>query len=198
MYEYLTGKITAVDNDFVVIENNGIGYRIYTAASTLEALTEGKEGVKLYTHLHIREGVMDLYGFATRDELNMFKLLLTVTGIGPRAAVSVLSAVRPAGFALAVVTDDVDTLTRAQGIGKKTAQKIILELKDKIGREQFASLPESKPAVADRTVFNEAVSALMVLGYTSLEANRAVEFVGREENDLEMIIKKALRFLAGS
>ena len=196
MYEYLTGKITAVDNDFVVIENNGIGYRVYTAASTLEALTEGKEGVRLYTHLHIREGVMDLYGFATRDELNMFRLLLTVTGIGPRAAVSVLSAVRPAGFALAVVTDDVDTLTRAQGIGKPL--KNILELKDKIGREQFASLPESKPAVVDRTVFNEAVSALMVLGYTSLEANRAVGFVSREENDLEMIIKKALRFLAGS
>lgn len=198
MYEYIKGKTVSINDDYVVIENNGVGYRIYTANSTIDMLEIGEE-VKLYTHLHVREGIMDLYGFYTLEELNMFLLLLTVSGIGPKAAVSIISAIQPAGIALAVATDDVSMLTRAQGVGKKTAQKIILELKDKINAGQFVSLDEIKQGtVINGNVCDEAVSALMMLGYTHFEATRAVSKVAGDETSLETVIKKALKCIAGS
>ncbi len=196
MYEYITGKLAIKGTDYIVMENNGIGYRVHTSLNTLENPGKAGDEITLHTHLYVREGIMDLYGFATEDELKMFRLLLSVSGIGPRAAVSIISAVRPSGFALAVVSEDVDSLTRAQGIGRKTAMKLIVELKDKISREQFAP-GEVKTTADESSVYNEAVSALMVLGYTSLEAGRAVSSVADSSKDLEMTIKKALKYLAG-
>lgn len=195
MYEYIRGKVTAVEEDYTVIENSGIGYRVYTAYSTLANLKEGQNDVMLHTCLYLREGVMDLYGFLTRDEMSMFRLLLMVSGVGPRAAVSVISAIGPAEFALAVISDDVKTLTKAPGIGQKTAQKIILELKDRISREQFAAVETNVPSGDGDSVFSEATNALRMLGYTQLEANRAVAAAGSDD-DLETVIKKALKILA--
>ena len=142
---------------------------------------------------------MSLYGFATQEELGMFELLLTVSGVGPKAALALLSAVSPSKFGLAVITDDTKTLTRAQGIGAKMAQRIILELKDKIKKEQLALNTgagfEKAAAAGGSSRLSEAVSALMVLGYTPLEANRAVAAVYSDDLDLETIIRNSLKGL---
>ncbi|MFY9569285.1 MAG: Holliday junction branch migration protein RuvA [Acetivibrionales bacterium] len=201
MYAYIKGKLEARGSDHIIIEAGGVGYRIYTTQSTLDEagrIELGQE-FRAYTHLHVREDVMNLFGFATHEELSVFKLLLTVTGVGPKVALSLLSAVSTSKFSLAVITDDIKTLTKAQGIGKKMAQRIILELRDKIRKEQFAvradegsALPE-EPQSGSR--LSEAVSALMVLGYTQAEANRAVASVYSDEAELEEIIRNALKGL---
>ena len=142
---------------------------------------------------------MSLYGFATQEELNMFEMLLTVSGVGPKAALSLISAVAPSRFGLAVITDDAKTLTRAQGIGKKLAQRIILELKDKIKKEQLATAVKDGFEKADvqpgSSRISEAVSALIVLGYTRAEASRAVASVYSEDSDTETVVKNALKSL---
>lgn len=201
MYAYIKGKLAYKHNDNIVVEANGVGYKISTALSTIEAIGSEGTDVKVYTHLYVREDVMSLYGFITQEELGMFELLITVSGVGPKAAVSLLSAVSPSKFGLAVITDDSKTLTRAQGIGSKMAQRIILELKDKIKKEQLSAIAETakeqQPVMArgDSKV-SEAVSALMVLGYTAVEASRAVSAVYSDDTDLEVIIKGALKNLA--
>jgi Holliday junction DNA helicase RuvA len=143
---------------------------------------------------------MSLYGFCTQEELSMFELLISVSGVGPKAAVSLLSSITPSKFSLAVITDDAKTLTKAQGVGSKMAQRIILELKDKIKKEQMVATEklkeESVPADGENTRIPEAISALMVLGYTPIEASRAVSAVYSDDMDLESIIKNALKGLA--
>jgi Holliday junction DNA helicase RuvA len=142
---------------------------------------------------------MDLFGFATHEELSVFKLLLTVSGVGPKVALSLLSAVSPSKFSLAIITDDVKTLTKAQGVGNKMAQRIILELKDKIKKEQLAFRADTGPLLPQEpqagSGLSEAVSALMVLGYTQAEANRAVAAVYSDGMELEEIIRNALKGL---
>lgn len=201
MYAYIKGRLEYRHSDYIVVEAGGIGYRINTALSTIEATGQIGAEIKVYTHLYVREDIMSLYGFATQEELGMFELLLTVSGVGPKAAIALISSVSPSKFGLAVITDDAKTLTRAQGIGSKMAQRIILELKDKIKKEQLAAIPggskDSPGAVLPResSRVSEAVSALMVLGYTALEASRAVSAVYSEELDLETIIKNSLKGL---
>jgi len=199
MFAFIKGRLDYKHNDYIVVETNGVGYKINTALSTIETIGQVGTEVKLFTHLYVREDIMNLYGFLTQEELGMFELLISVSGVGPKAAVSVISSVSPSKFGLAVITDDAKTLTRAQGIGNKMAQRIILELKDKIKKEQL-SAPESASDI--KTVQNrensrvsEAVSALMVLGYTPLEASRAVSAVYSEDMDLETIVKGALKSL---
>lgn len=197
MFAYVKGRLAAKDKDFIVVEANGIGYRIHTSLSTLEALgTVGNE-VKIHTHLYVREDAMSLFGFASVEELGMFELLITVSGVGPKAAISLISTVSASKFGLAVITDDAKALTKAQGIGGKTAQRIILELKDKIKKEQItafgANMGDNTPPGQTASVSYEAASALMALGYTPLEANRAVAAVYAEGMDLEAVIKGALK-----
>lgn len=199
MYAYIKGTLSYKHNEFVVVEAGGVGYKITTALSTIETIgTVGTE-VKVFTHLHVREDIMSLYGFLTQEELGMFELLLTVSGVGPKAAVSLISSVSPSKFGLAVITEDAKTLTKAQGVGTKVAQRIILELKDKIKKEQLTSGAVTKEEISiasrDNSRASEAISALMVLGYTPLEASRAVSAVYSEEMDLEAVIKSALRGL---
>jgi Holliday junction DNA helicase RuvA len=198
MYAYIRGKLEAKGGDYIIIDAGGIGYKVFTSLSTLEAAGQTGNEFKAFTHLYVREDIMSLYGFATQEELGMFELLLTVSGVGPKAALALLSAVSPSKFGLAVITDDAKTLTRAQGIGAKMAQRIILELKDKIKKEQLAlntGAGFEKAAVGGNSRQSEAVSALMVLGYTMVEANRAVAAVYSEELDLESIIRNALKGL---
>lgn len=200
MYAYIKGRLEYRHNDYIILEAGGIGYRINTALSTIESTGQLGSELKVYTHLYVREDVMSLYGFATQEELGMFELLLTVSGVGPKAAISLISAVAPSKFGLAVITDDARTLTRAQGVGSKMAQRIILELKDKIKKEQLAAMPgapkDSGPAVPkEGSRVSEAISALMVLGYTAIEASRAVSAVYSEDMDLENIIKSSLKSL---
>lgn len=200
MFAYIRGRLEYKNNDFLIVESNGVGYRIFTSLSTISDIGEIGQEVKVYTYLYVREDVISLYGFLTQEELNVFELLISVSGVGPKAAVSVLSAISPSRFSLAVITDDVKTLTKAQGIGKKIAQRIILELKDKIKKEQLTEYAQSeeggKVLDTDSSKMAEAVSALMVLGYSPAEANKAVSAVYREDMDIETIIKNALKGLA--
>lgn len=199
MFAYIKGRLEYKHNEYIVIEANGIGYKINTAMSTIDAVGRIGDEVKIFTHLYVREDNISLYGFVTQEELGMFELLITVSGVGPKAAISLLSAVSTSKFGLAVITDDVKTLTKAQGVGTKVAQKIILELKDKIKKEQLSAvnnIDEEKMSRSNAgTRSSEAISALMVLGYTPLEASKAVAAVYSEEMDLESIIKSALKGL---
>lgn len=195
MYAYIRGRLEAKQNDLLIVEAGGIGYRIHTALSSIESAGMVGSEVKVYTHLHVREDAMSLFGFITQEELGMFELLLTVSGVGPKAALSLISAIPPSKFSLAVVTDDVKTITKAQGVGTKLAQRVILELKDKIKKEQLASLPSNDfgGVSSGGSKANEAISALMVLGYSAVEAGRAVAAVYSDDMDLETIIRNSLK-----
>lgn len=200
MYAYIKGKLEYKQNDCLIVEAGGIGYRIHTALSTFEALGHAGGDVKIYTHLHVREDIMSLYGFATQEELGMFELLITVTGVGPKAALSIISTVSPSKFGLAVITDDTGVLTKAQGVGGKLAQRIILELKDKIRKEQMTSagiagVSAKAEEAAGGSKVGEAISALMVLGYSYQEASRAVSAAHSDDMDLETLVKTALKGL---
>lgn len=199
MYAYIKGRLEARGGDYIIIEAGGVGYKVFTSLTTLEAAGQTGHEFKAFTHLYVREDIMSMYGFATQEELGMFELLLTVSGVGPKAALALLSAVSPSKFGLAVITDDAKTLTRAQGIGAKMAQRIILELKDKIKKEQLALNTgagfEKAVASGEGSRLSEAVSALMVLGYTPVEASRAVAAAYSDELDLETIIKNSLKGL---
>ncbi|NLV36148.1 MAG: Holliday junction branch migration protein RuvA [Clostridiaceae bacterium] len=199
MYAYIKGRIDSRGKDYIVIEAGGIGYKVFAPLSTLEAAVQNQD-FKVYTYLNVREDAMTLFGFATKEELAMFELLLTVSGIGPKAALAILSAVSPSQFGLAVITEDVKTLTGAQGIGPKLAKRVILELKDKISKEQ---LDMASGALGDKSIvpkegsrLSEAISALVVLGYSPMEASKAVASVYSDELDLETIIKNSLKGLS--
>lgn len=199
MYAYIKGSLEVRGKDHIIIEAGGIGYKLFVPLTTLEAAGQPGHEFKAFTYLHVREDIMSLFGFATQEELNMFELLLTVSGVGPKVALALLSAVSPSRFGLAVITDDVKTLTMAQGIGAKVAQRIILELKDKIKKEQLSMAagtgPDKSIASPGGSRLSEAVSALMVLGYTPAEASSAVASAYSDELDLEMIIKNSLKGL---
>jgi len=200
LFAYIRGKLEYKHNDYIVVEANGVGYKIYTSLSTIQNLEPVGNEVKIYTYLYVREDVMSLYGFLTQEELGMFELLLSVSGVGPKAAISVISSMSPSKFGLSVITNDYKSLTKAQGVGNKMAQRIILELKDKINKTELASSFSEKAQdsdeVKDNTRFSEAVSALIVLGYTASEANKAVASIYKEDMDVELVIKNALKTLA--
>lgn len=172
MYYYISGTVVSRQDGFVVIDNGGIGYKIFTSETTRTSLRDSGEAV-LYTYLHVREDIFDLYGFATNDERNMFLQLLSVSGVGPKAALAILSVMPPNSVALAVITNDAKLLTKAAGVGAKMAQRIILELKDKLKNAEI--LPaEITEEISITDSQSEAVSALMVLGYSQNDAKHAV------------------------
>lgn len=196
MYYSISG-IAEAKEGFLVIHTGGIGYKIFTSNTTLARVTNHQE-TTVYTYLNVKEDALDLYGFSTEEELSTFKLLLSVSGVGPKAALAVLSALTPTEFAMSVATQDAQTITRAQGVGKKMAEKIIVELKDKLKGVDLRdiageSAPEATPV--SNGILQEAVNALMVLGYSAYESRQAVKFVSSKSNQLEEIIKLALKEL---
>ncbi len=196
MYYSITGTALAKEN-FLVIHTGGVGYKIYTSNTTLARITNHQE-VTVYTYLNVKEDALDLYGFSTEEELSTFKLLLSVSGVGPKAALAVLSALTPTEFAMSVVTQDAQSITRAQGVGKKMAEKIIVELKDKlkgVDLRDIAGETAQPEVMAQNGVLQEAVNALMVLGYSAYESRQAVKFVSSKSDQLEEIIKLALKEL---
>jgi len=202
LFAYIKGMLEYKHNDYIVVEASGIGYKIYTSLSTIQNIEPIGKEVKVYTYLYVREDVMSLYGFLTQEELGMFELLLGVSGVGPKAALSVISSMSPSKFGLAVITDDFKSLTKAQGVGSKMAQRIILELKDKIKKMElignYSDKDETVNEKENNSRFSEAISALVVLGYTASEASKAVAAVYKEDMDLESVIKNALKTLARS
>ena len=191
MFSYIKGTLEYIGKDFVVVDVNGVGYKISTAIPTITGINL-KEQVKMYTYLYVREDIMSLYGFMKPEELDMFELLISVSGVGPKAAISMLCSVSPSKFALSLVTNDIKTLTTAQGIGSKMAQRIILELKDKIKSEQLVD--ENVEVVLSDNKLSEAINALIALGYSYNEASKAVKAID-QGYDVENIIKMALKSL---
>jgi Holliday junction DNA helicase RuvA len=194
MFYYLKGTVASLEPYLAVIDCGGVGYACNTTGSSLASLKVGEEAT-LYTYLHVREDLFDLYGFSTKNELSCFKLLLGISGVGPRAALSILSVCTPERLAMAVITGDEKALTSAQGIGKKIAQRIILELKDKIAKEQIPGGPVSSPGAASspQSKAGEASAALAVLGFSAAEAAEALRGIDTEAHPLEEIIKMALK-----
>lgn len=194
MYYYIKGTLVKKSENYIVVDANGVGYMINTSLTSIADAGETGREITIYTYLHVREDIMELYGFTTLEEKNMFLHLLSVSGVGPKAALAVLSVVTPAKFAVAVVTSDVKTITKAQGVGPKMAQRIILELKDKLKNEDLdIPLDDEEVAVVSDNK-NEAVSALVVLGYSPQEAQKALR--GIDGNlSVEDMIKRALASL---
>ena len=197
MFYYLDGTVAEILPGLAVIDCGGVGYACKTTNNTLAALKKGQRG-KLYTHLNVGEGIFELYGFAAQNELNSFRMLIGVSGVGPKAALAILSSATPEALAMAVVTEDAKALMAAPGIGKKIAQRIILELKDKMAKETAAGLDFSGgKGAAAATVFGskatEAAQALAVLGYSSQEAAAALKGIDVDNLPLEEIIRQSLR-----
>ncbi|MBQ5927611.1 MAG: Holliday junction branch migration protein RuvA [Oscillibacter sp.] len=197
MFYYLDGTVAELLPYLAVIDCGGVGYACKTTNNTLSRLKKGQKG-RVYTYLNVGEGIFDLYGFATQNELNSFKMLLGVSGVGPKAALAILSVGTPETLAMAIVTGDEKALTAAPGIGKKIAQRIILELKDKMAKETAAGLDFSggkgtpaAPVFSSKAT--EAAQALAVLGYSSQEAAAALKGIDVEGLPLEEIIRQSLR-----
>ncbi len=193
MIAYIRGLIEEYGEDYIVIDNNGIGYYISMPVNEIECVKGQKGIVKINTYHYVREDSIDLFGFLEKDGLNMFKLLLNISGVGPKAALSMLSALSPQNITLAIITGDEKALCKAQGVGKKLAQRIILELKDKFKNYDFQSKDEGESILANDSM--EAISALMSLGYTRQEAALAIKKVGTEDKDIKEIVKLALKAL---
>lgn len=198
MFYYLDGTVAEILPYLAVIDCGGVGYACKTTNNTLASLKKGQRG-KLYTYLNVGEGIFELYGFVTQNELNSFKMLLGVSGVGPKAALAILSATTPESLAMAIVTEDAKTLTAAPGIGKKIAQRIILELKDKMAREtaggglDFSGGKGVPAAPVFTNKATEAAQALAVLGYSSQEVGIALKGVDVENLPLEEIIRQSLK-----
>ena len=196
MFYYLNGIVAAIEPNLAVIDCGGVGYACATTNYTLSQLKKG-EKAKLYTYMNIREDAVELFGFSTQSELHSFKLLLGVSGVGPKAALSILSANTPANLAMAVVMGDEKALTAAPGIGKKIAQRIILELKDKLAKEQDSFGQDGSGSISGPVLPNdkakEAGAALAVLGYSGSEVAAALKGIDMDALPLEEIIRQALK-----
>ncbi len=201
MFYYLKGTVAHVEQNLAVIDCAGVGYACVTSQNTLASLKIGEQAT-LYTFLHVREDIFELYGFSDPGECSCFKLLIGISGVGPKAAVAILSVLTPQKLALAVVSDDEKALTLAQGVGKKLAQRILLELKDKMEKEQGifpdkagVSLSGAAMQGGDAKIA-EALEALAVLGYQKAEAMRILSKLDTERLSLEETVRLALKSLA--
>lgn len=199
VFAYLKGTLERKTTEYMVVDVHGVGYKVFTTVAAISSCQALGNEIKLYTHFYVREDTQALYGFLNEEELKMFEQLLSVSGVGPKAALSLVSNIQPSQFGLAVLTDDADKFTKAPGIGKKTAQRIILELKDKLKKEHV-DLPELKLNLPDEDIakdnrLSESISALIMLGYSSQEASRAISGVFSNEKTVEQIIKDALKHM---
>lgn len=205
MFYYISGKLAYANPSTAVIDAGGVGYKLTISENTYNSLpprhTQALPEAKLYTYMAVREDDVELFGFANEAELSSFKMLLGVSGVGPKAAISILSLLTPEKFALAVCTEDRKTIAKANGIGPKTAARVILELKDKLiketdlGAAAQASIESASPIATPSGKLSEAQDALMVLGYSRAEAQNAIKNIDTQNLGLEEIIKKALKLL---
>ena len=198
MFAYIKGKLEIKANDYIVIDVMGIGYKIYMSPSAIDTLGETGQTIKVHTHYHVREDNISLYGFKTLEELRMFELLISTSGIGAKSAITILSNITPSSFALAIISNDTSKLVKIPGIGAKTAARIVLELKDKLKQtEQIeGEAIDIKNTIEDNSKVEEAKSALQVLGYTSKEIIKVIEKIDISGLSVEEIIKNSLKLLA--
>ena len=195
MFAYIKGSLEIKSTNYIVIEAGGIGYKIYMSAKSIGTIGNIGENVKVHTHYHVREDDISLYGFNTEEELRMFEILISVSGVGVKSALTMLSDISPASFAMAVINDDVTRLTKVPGVGKKTAQRLILELKDKLKSEDISGEEISKTDIKEDKIDNDAIIALKVLGYNKKEIEQALEKIDIRDLTVEDTIKTALKYL---
>ena len=200
MFAYISGTLVNKGINDVIIETGGIGYRIFMPQNSIRNMPEIGQKVKVHTYYYVREDNISLYGFINVEELRMFELLLSVSGIGAKSAIVMVSEINPSKFALDVISGDVSGLVKAPGIGNKTAQRIILELKDKLKTESAiikADMKEQESSVTDiGNNMEEALSALQVLGYQKKEAQNALGKIQTQDMSVEELIKRALNILS--
>lgn len=195
MYDYISGELKRKTENYCVVDASGIGYRILMSARDLTQIAETGKYITVYTYLYLREDIMELYGFSTAEQRSAFEMLISVSGVGPKAALNILSALSESALAVAIVTNDSKSITKAQGVGPKLAQRIILELKDKIkSKDLKVSVEDFTPASA---ISEEAVEALVVLGYSKNEAEKALRDVPSDksvEDSIKIALTKLMKY----
>lgn len=198
MIAFVSGILEMKLNGYIVIDVGGVGYKVFMSEIAIESLGNLGDKVKVYTHQHVREDDISLYGFRTMEELNMFELLISVSGVGAKSALSILANVEPSSFALEVITNDTSKLVKIPGVGAKTAARIVLELKDKLKNQNMVAEKEStvKKATVNEEELGEAISALQVLGYNKKDIEKVFEKIDLSNLTLEDMIKQGLKYLS--
>jgi len=199
MFAYIKGSLEEKSTNYIVIDVNGIGYKIFMSNISINEIGEVGAKVKVHTHYYVREDNISLYGFLTHEELKMFELLLSVSGIGAKSAIAMLSNITPASFVCAIISNNVALLKKIPGIGPKTAQRIILELQDKLKAEQELTKAEEQEEIKiinNGENVDEAMQALQILGYNKKEIEKAFEKIANLDVSVEELIKKGLSILA--
>ena len=200
MLAYIEGSLEIKTNNYAVIDVGGLGYKVNMSKKAIEAVGDIGDKIKVYTYFRVREDDISIFGFNTNEELRMFELLLSVSGIGAKVALTILSSIEITEFALAVITDDVNKIVKIPGIGKKSAQRIILELKDKLKAQQLEDAEEQETKESKKEKNNEAeeeaIAALQILGYGKKEIEKAFEKLANKEVSVEELIKKGLTILS--
>ena len=194
MFAYIKGSLEMKSSGYIVIDINGLGYKIFMSQNNIDTIGELHNIIKVFTYVKVREDDISIFGFKTQEELKMFELLISVSGVGAKSALVMLSCIEPSDFAIAVISNDVKVLTKVPGIGNKSAQRIILELKDKLKEEQIEEKIEnlSKKTKDNSENINEAISGLMVLGYSKKDIEKAFEHLDIDNLSIEDLIKKGL------
>lgn len=197
MIAYLRGMLSFKADEYIIIDLHGVGYKVFMSKSAIDSLPDNNNEIKVFTYMRVKEDDVSLFGFNSNEELHTFELLISVGGIGAKSAIAILSNITPSKFALAVITNDVGTLKKLQGIGPKTAQRIILELKDKIKTEEAITLladDEIEDKIINEENQEELIQALQVLGYRRFEINAVLPKL--KQTELEERIKEALQYLS--
>ena len=198
MFAYIKGSLEMKSSGYIVIDINGLGYKIFMSQNNIDSIGELHNIIKVFTYVKVREDDISIFGFKTQEELKMFELLISVSGVGAKSALVMLSCIEPSDFAIAVISNDVKVLTKVPGIGNKSAQRIILGLKDKLKEEQLEEkLKDSSKRLKDNSEnINEAISGLMVLGYSKKDIEKAFEHLDIDNLSIEDLIKKGLILLS--
>lgn len=201
MLAYIKGSLEIKNNDYIVIDVGGLGYKVNMSKKALESVGNIGDKIKVYTYYRVREDDISIFGFNTNEELRMFELLLSVSGIGAKVALTILSNIEITEFALAVITDDISKIIKIPGIGKKSAQRIILELKDKLKAQELAEADGQEETRQNKQEENseaeeEAIAALQILGYSKKEIEKAFEKLANKNVSVEELIKKGLTILS--
>ena len=191
MFEFIIGDIISIRDDYIILQNNGIGYKIYTSTNSIIKLELGMKDVVIYTNLIVRDDGLFLYGFISEEEMDMFKLLQLVSKVGPKVALGILSTITPEQIKLAIIKRDIESLSKAPGIGKKTAERLILELKDRIDKDVNIGVDDVENIHPNE--YNEAVNGLMSLGYTRIEVEKAIRNLDLSRMKIEDIIREGLK-----
>lgn len=198
MFAYIKGSLEMKSSGYIVIDINGLGYKVFMSQNNIDTIGKLHDIIKVFTYVKVREDDISIFGFKTQEELKMFELLISVSGVGAKSALVMLSCIEPSDFAIAVISNDVKVLTKVPGIGNKSAQRIILELKDKLKEEQLEEkLKDSSKKLKDNSEnINEAISGLMVLGYSKKDIEKAFEHLDIDNLSIEDLIKKGLILLS--